>query len=674
MTDFMIVDDNEQNLHVLQVLLENEGHGVILARDGIEALEKARNNPPDMVISDVLMPGMDGFTLCRHWKNDGRLKHIPLIFYSATYTDDKDRELALKLGAVLYIVKPVDPSVLLEILNGVIAEHIGGKKVAPYKPMVEEAVYYKEYNATLIRKLENKLLELNEANRTIERELADRKKAEEALRASEERYCLLIENANDAIIILQDEVIKFTNHKTVELLGYFADELATIPLTNFIHPDDSETVLERLHGQEVLSTYTFRVINKLGEELWVEINAVLINWEGKPATLNFLRNITQQKKLEAQFLQSQKIEAIGTLAGGIAHDFNNLLSGIQGYTSLMLLDMDPGHPHYEKLKIIEDQVRSGAGLTKQLLEFARGGKYEVTVTDLNEIVEKTSTMFGRTKKEISIHRRYERDLWVVEVDRGQIEQMLLNLYVNAWQAMPGSGDMYLETANVILDEEFVRPYSVNSGKYVKVSVTDTGVGIDEKTKERIFDPFFTTKEMGRGTGLGLAVAYGVIKGHNGVINVLSEKGRGATFNVFLAASDKKIVKEEKVSGDVVRGEGTILLVDDEDVVADVSKEILEMLGYRVHVARSGLEAIAIYKETWSEIDLVILDMIMPGMSGGKTFDILKSINPDIRVILSSGYCVNGKVNEIMERGASTFLQKPIRIDELSNKVMDILNK
>ena len=674
MTDFMIVDDNEQNLCLLKEQLESQGYGVMLARDGAEALEKARNNPPDMVVSDVLMPVMDGFTLCRHWMNDELLKRIPLIFYTAAYTNDKDRELALKLGAVRYIVKPIDPSVFLETLKDVIAEHKAGKIVAPYEPVVEEAVYYKEYNATLIRKLEDKLLELEEANRAIERELADRKKAEEALRASEKRYGLLIENANDAIIILQDEVIKFTNHKTVELLGYFADELATIPLTNFIHPDDSETVLERLHGQEVLSTYSFRVINKLGEELWVEINAVLINWEGKPATFNFLRNITQQKKLEAQFLQAQKIEAIGTLAGGIAHDFNNLLSGIQGYTSLMLLDMDPGHPHHEKLKIIEDQVRSGAGLTKQLLEFARGGKYEVTVTDLNEIVEKTSTMFGRTKKEISIHRRYEAHLWAVEVDRGQIEQMLLNLYVNAWQAMPGSGDMYLETANVILDKEFVRPYSVSAGKYVKVSVTDTGVGIDEQTKERIFDPFFTTKGMGRGTGLGLAVAYGVIKGHNGIINVLSEKGRGATFSVYLAASEKEIVKEEKVSEEVIRGEGTILLVDDEDVVANVSKEILEILGYRVHIARSGLEAIVLYKEMWREIDLVILDMIMPGMGGGKTFDVLKSINPDLRVILSSGYCINGKVNEILERGASTFLQKPIRVDELSNKVMAILNK
>ncbi len=275
---------------------------------------------------------------------------------------------------------------------------------------------------------------------------AQRRRAEEALQASEEKYRLLVQNSNDAIFIAQDGVIKFPNLKAEELLGYSAAELAKIPFVNHIHPDDRDMVVERhkkrLEGQKAPNTYSFRAINRLDEELWVEINAVLILWEGRPATLNFIRDITEKKKLEAQFLQAQKMEAVGTLAGGIAHDFNNLLMGIQGHTSLMILDLDPGHPHHKMLKSIEEQVKSGADLTWQLLSFARGGKYEVKPTDLNTIIKKSSTMFGRAKKEISIVKSLQQDLWPVEVDRGQIEQVLLNLYVNAWQAMPSGGSLF----------------------------------------------------------------------------------------------------------------------------------------------------------------------------------------------------------------------------------------
>jgi two-component system cell cycle sensor histidine kinase/response regulator CckA len=231
------------------------------------------------------------------------------------------------------------------------------------------------------------------------------------------------------------------------------------------------------------------------------------------------------------------MEAIGTLAGGIAHDFNNLLMGIQGYAELTLLDLDPSHPHYERLRRIEAQVQSGADLTKQLLGFARGGRYEVKPADMNDILEKSSSMFGRTQKEISIHRKFGRDLWSVEVDREQMEQVLMNLYMNASQAMPAGGEICLETENVLLNDEKAISCAVRPGKYVKISVTDTGTGMDEKTKERIFDPFFTTKGMGRGTGLGLATVYGIIKGHGGAINVYSEPGHGTTFDIYLPASE-----------------------------------------------------------------------------------------------------------------------------------------
>ncbi len=380
-----------------------------------------------------------------------------------------------------------------------------------------------------------------------------------------------------------------------------------------------------------------------------------------------------QRILEERLQQADKMEAIGTLAGGIAHDFNNLLMGIQGYASMILLNLDTSNPNYERLKRIEQQVQSGADLTSQLLGFARGGRYEVKPTNMNEIIEKTSSMFGRTKKEISINRKSAKDLWNVEVDRGQMEQVFLNLYVNAWQAMPGGGDIYLETQNALLNDEQTLPYSVNPGKYVKITITDTGKGMDEKTKERIFDPFFTTKEMGRGTGLGLATVYGIIKGHHGMINVYSEPAHGTTFTIYLPATDKEISKEKAPTEEIVTGTETILLVEDEKMVMEVNKELLESMGYTVYVAGSGQEGIAVYMEKRDKIDLIVLDMIMPGISGSETFDRLRKINPNIKVLLSSGYSLNGKAQEIMDRGCNGFLQKPFKLEELSSKVREMLN-
>jgi CheY-like chemotaxis protein len=282
-------------------------------------------------------------------------------------------------------------------------------------------------------------------------------------------------------------------------------------------------------------------------------------------------------------------------------------------------------------------------------------------------------MFGRTKKEITIHKNLPQELWPVEVDRGQIEQVLINLYVNALQAMPSGGSLYLETKNVILDENYVKPLNAKPGNYVKISVTDTGVGMDEKTRKRIFEPFFTTKEMGRGTGLGLATVYGIVTGHGGFINVYSQKGHGATFNIYLPASEKKVEKEKKSLGQLLKGKETILLVDDEEVVINVSRMILEALGYKVLLARSGPEAIEVYKAKKEEVDLAILDLIMPGMGGENTIDILKTINPELKVILSSGYSLNGQATRIMERGCQGFIQKPFGARELSQKVREVLD-
>ena len=343
----------------------------------------------------------------------------------------------------------------------------------------------------------------------------------------------------------------------------------------------------------------------------------------------------------------------------------------------MALKTDPGHPNYEKIKNIETYVENGTELTRQLLGFARRGKYHAIATDINDVIAKSATMFGRTQKGIRIRLDLVPDISTVDVDRGQIEQALLNLYVNAWQAMPQGGELYLKTENVTLDAEFInnKPYKVEAGDYVKITVSDTGVGIDKEIQDRIFEPFFTTKEMGRGTGLGLASVYGVIKNHGGYINVYSELNRGTSFTIYLPVSRKKIQKEiEKTVPTLTMGSGTILLIDDEEMIIKVGKELLQELGYEVLTARSGQEAIKVYEKITDEIDLVIMDMIMPGMGGGETFDRLKKINPDIRVLLSSGYSINGQAAEILARGCDGFIQKPFNLIQLSDKIKKIITK
>jgi two-component system cell cycle sensor histidine kinase/response regulator CckA len=495
---------------------------------------------------------------------------------------------------------------------------------------------------------------------------------------SEKKYQILIDNADESIFIIQDDVIKFPNPRTIELFAYPKEEIAHIPFIDLVLDEDRGVILgqpQQIAGaKKIIPTSTFRIMRRSGETVWVDMNAVSIEWGDKPGFLVFLRDVTEKKRMEAELIQAQKMEAIGTLAGGIAHDFNNILMGILGYTSLMLLNTEPDNTSHERLKSIEHLVESGADLTKQLLGFARGGKYEVKPTDVNELVRRSSEIFGRTKKEITIHRNCQKDLYIADVDRGQIEQVLLNLFVNAWQAMPGGGDLYLETSNVTLDEIYTRLHSINPGNYVKISVTDNGTGMDQATQRRIFEPFFTTKGMGLGTGLGLASAYGIIKNHGGIINVYSEVGRGTTFTIYLPASTRAIFEEKIIPAEAKKSTESVLIVDDQDMILAVARDMLKALGYKVFTAQGGKEALAIYNENKKSIDVVILDMIMPSMSGGETFDKLKAINPNVKVILSSGYSINGQATEIMQRGCNGFIQKPFNIKELSQKIREVLEK
>jgi two-component system cell cycle sensor histidine kinase/response regulator CckA len=518
------------------------------------------------------------------------------------------------------------------------------------------------------------------------RDVTEHKKAEEALRESEEQYRKLYDSVSDFIFTHDAEGRFITiNRATTEYLGYTADELIGRPIADFMFPKYRETFNEEYLAEikkkgfyEGVSVY----LNRSGEKLYVEYRNTLVEREGKePYITGVGRDITERVKsqkemeiLERQVQHAQRMEAIGTLAGGIAHNFNNLLMGIRGYTSLMLLETDSDHPFHEWLKNIEKLVQSGARMSGQLLGYARGGRYEVKPIGLNDVVQETSDTFGTTRKDIKIHRELAEDLFGVKADKAQIEQILLNLYVNAADAMPGGGSLYLNTLNVTHEAMTNKPYAVKPGNYVLLTVRDTGGGMDKETMARIFEPFFTTKGLAKGTGLGLASVYGILKSHGGYIDVESEKGHGTKFYVYLPGSEEVVAKVISTDEKFVMGSETILLVDDEELVLDAGAQLIEAMGYRVLKAKNGAEAVEVYRRNRDTIDLVILDVVMPEMGGGETYDRLREIDTGIKVLLSSGYSLDGEAGEIMRRGCDGFIQKPFKLEKLSKKLREILDK
>ncbi|MBW2003886.1 MAG: PAS domain S-box protein [Deltaproteobacteria bacterium] len=522
----------------------------------------------------------------------------------------------------------------------------------------------------------------------IGEDITERKEMDESLRESEEKYRTILESIEEGYFEVDlTGNFTFLNDALCKISGYTRDELLGMNNRQYTAPETTKKMYQIFNQVyrtgKLARVMDYEIITKDRSTKILEMSAYLIQGlEGAPIGFRgVVRDVTERKEaeeekktLEAKLQYAQKMEALGTLAGGIAHNFNNLLMGILGNTTLMLLGTDSGHPHYEKLKIIEKLVDSGSKLTKQLLGYARKGRYEIKPLIVNRLIEETSETFRITKKDITVHRELANNLHVVQADQGQIEQVLWNLYVNAADAMSVGGELFLETRNVTSHEMKDKPYKVKPGNYVLVTVRDTGTGIDKKTMERIFEPFFSTKGLAKGTGLGLASVYGMVKAHGGYIDVESKKGRGSTFNIYLPASEKQVLEKKVTQGKIEKGHETLLLVDDEEMILEVSREILEILGYTVIQAQGGKEAIDLYRANKDNIDMVILDMIMPDMGGGETYDQLKAINPELKALLSSGYSIDGQAKEILERGCDGFIQKPFNMKELSGKIREILDK
>jgi two-component system cell cycle sensor histidine kinase/response regulator CckA len=380
--------------------------------------------------------------------------------------------------------------------------------------------------------------------------------------------------------------------------------------------------------------------------------------------------MTEMRKLEEPLLQSCKMAAVVTLVDDMAYHVNNVFMGIHGETSMGLFNRSAGNQYSGRLKNIESRLQRSPYLTSNQPGVAQCGKDEFVPTDMDGLVKRSTKIFGRAKKEIRIHCRHAKQLWAVEADSGQMDHLLLNIYINAWQSMPEGGDLYVETDNVMLDDLSVRPFKVSPGPYVKVSVSDTGVGMDEETRERVFDPFFATKDR----GTSLAAVYTVVKNHGGLINLHSEKGKGTTVVFHLPATHKPVVKPIKPDHQLQQGSETILVIDDEDAVLHVTGEVLSVLGYRVLLAGNGYEGVEIYRTHCDKIDLVILDMMMSEMTGYETFKAMKKMNPDVNVLFSSGDSMNRQAEEMIDCGCRGFIRKPFNVEELSEKVSEIINE
>ena len=509
-------------------------------------------------------------------------------------------------------------------------------------------------------------------------DITDRKKTQEVLRVSHERFLTVLDSIDATVYVADMETheILFMNKNMVEAFGRdMTGETCWAAFRGESEPcrDCNNNQIIDKNGKPA-GVFTYQRKNPITGKWYINHDRA-IEWTDKGLVrLQVATDITNFKKMEEELRQAHKMEAVGTLTGGIAHDFNNLLMGIQGHASLISMDLESSHPHVEHIKAIEEYIRSAVDLTRQLIGFVRGGKYEVKPVDINELVLTSADMFGRTRKGIRIHSNMKPEELIVEADRGQIEQVFLNIFINAWQAMPDGGEIYLETSIVNMDKETCLPHQIDPGRYVKISVTDTGIGMDNTTRQRIFDPFFTTKEKGRGTGLGLASAYGIVKNHGGMLSVYSEPGHGTTLSIYLPVSDKKAQKVMAQEKEMIQGSETILLVDDEEMIINVGKAMLERLGYRVVTATDGKQAVKVVSKMDNEIDMVILDIIMPGIDGGEAFDRIREIQPELPVMLSSGYTVTGHATEIMSRGCNGFIQKPFNLSELSQKIRQILDE
>lgn len=489
-------------------------------------------------------------------------------------------------------------------------------------------------------------------------DITERKIAEEAIHKSEERYRLLVDNASEGIFIAQDGRLKFPNPKTLEMLGYTEEEIKDIPYEDLLHPEDRRVIQEaRKDAEQALPwTHSLRVLSKTGEELWAEVSAVPITWEGRPAALSFVRNITPQKNLEAQLMQAQRMEAIGTIASGVAHNFRNILTVISMKSQLLQIK----YRHYPALQEIAEgmntYVERGVQLVEGLMQFCRREpKREFQRVDLADVIRETYQLISKSFDKMIEIRMSIPETLPVTGDPSGLTQVLMNLCMNARDAMPRGGLLSIQAKK--------------DGEKAVIVVEDTGLGMDKKTLEKCFDPFFTTKDPGKGTGLGLSTTYGIVKEHDGEIRAISEVGVGTTFVLSFPVALPAAQALMEPDARVIPGRGQkVLVVDDEEEICRLMEELLEGFGYRVGYATNGRDGVERYRQ-WSP-DIVLLDRNLPEMDGLTCCEEIVKHNPQAKVVIMSGYDEAG-MEEAQRKLIKGYLTKPVDITQLTKLLSEM---
>lgn len=658
----LIVDDEPANRDLLEAMLTGEGYTVIAASSGERALAIVANQPPDLILLDIMMPGMDGYQVTAAIKSSPVTRNIPIIVI--TVLDDHDsRVFGLRAGAEDFLTKPVDRGELCMRVRNLLRLKTYGD-------------YYGKYSEMLEGEVVSRTADLLERTKTLEQNSI-------ALRRTEERTNYALGAAGMGVWEVDLATQRLTWSGTLAPLFGLTSEQAPTSSDGFfslIHPEDRKMV-ENWTSAALGGTdceLEFRVVWPDGSVHWQAGRArVVAGADGKPARLiGSGMDVSARKLLEAQYRQAQKMEAVGLLAGGVAHDFNNLLTVILGYSNFVV---DSFAPEDDRNADMEEVLRAGkraAELVGQLLAFSRKQVLRPTAVDLNGLVTGMGQMLGRLiGEDIELVTILAPNLGVVLADTSQLEQILMNLVINARDAMPSGGRLAVETANVELDQSFMRDVVIHPGSYVMLAVSDTGTGMDEATKQRLFEPFFTTKEIGKGTGLGLATVYGIVKQSGGYVWVFSELGKGAAFNVYLPRADaqdgvERSVVREKQNG----GTETVLIVEDDDAIRSLSRRILEVAGYTVFDAPNPRQAEILFKEHEDTFTLLVTDVIMPGSSGPKLFDVLCRLRPGLRVLYVSGYTDETIVHQGQLDPGVEFLQKPFTSGALTRRVREILDR
>ena len=702
MSRILLVEDSRTQAAHLQLLLEEAGYTVELAPDAERALELFNASAFDMVVSDVVMPGQSGYDLCHLLRAHPTQSQVPVVLLTSL-TDPLDILRGLECGADNYVTKPFEDEALLGRIRYIFASRArrasGRLKVGVEVAFLGQTFIVNSEKEQILDLLVATCEDVVRANRELRAsreelarahsEIATYARRMEGLaRSSENRYRRLMEQAYDAIVLFDTlgRILEI-NRGAEELFGLSTTAATGRHFLEFVPVEEHQ--MKQAHFGQLLTEGHARRESHLrrtdGQVRDVDCTASLVDLGGERVVLCIIHDATERRRLEAQLRQAQKMEAVGRLAGGIAHDFNNLIQVVTGYGEMVLAALPSEHSQREAIVEMKKAGERAAALTRQLLAFSRKQVIAPQLLQLNTVIAEAGKMVRRLLGEdVVLAIVLEPALGLIQADPHQIEQVLVNLAINARDAMPTGGRLTVETSNAVLDDNSVRKRpEIKPGRYVLLAVSDTGHGMDEATKGHVFEPFFTTKAPGKGTGLGLAMVYGIVKQAGGFVYVYSEPGQGTAFKVYLPRVDEGTEGgHEARAGSALPAAGvpaadpppseTLLLVEDEDAVRALTREVLGGAGYTILEAADGAEALLLCERHLGPIHLLLSDVVMPGMGGRELADRLSALRPGLKVLFLSGYADDAVVRHGVLASQVAFLQKPFSIESLTRKVREVL--